>query len=511
MQENITIINSKDSFFKNLSIFCFLLFPASIVAGPFFAELFMNIISLAFLYNVIKKKNFFLFKQKFFIIFILFYFYILLISFFSTYAENIFYKNFFYFRYIIFVYAISELLLNNKNLVLLFYKFLLFTIFIVGVDGCIQYLFSTNLIGYTQIREDRISGIFGEKLVLGSYMARLFPLFVGLFLYNFKLLKSLEIYLSFITIIFCVVTILISGERMALGVTIMYIVLAFVLFDLKIKLKVISLSLITSLILLIYFLSPIVSKRLYNQTVSQVNLKLDNEFFFDNFYSYSEIYKTAFKGFLDQKIIGQGPGSFRFFCADQKFLTIKKNQHNFSLKDFGFEKVQIDKIFINNNNNISLKKGDILFSYHEDGKIKYYTAEEDFYIISTNISKNIDGKIVEDPSIYFVLLETYRNGCNTHPHNFYLQLLSETGIIGFLFVFLIFLYVVYLIFKYLYFYIFVKRKILSNLKISLALGFLTTLLPIIPNGNFFNNWLNMIMFFPVGFYIFSLNKKKRNE
>lgn len=511
MQENITFINSKDSFFKNLSIFCFLLFPASLVAGSLFAELFMNIILVSFLYNVIKKKNFFLFKQKFFIIFILFYFYILFISFFSTYVENIFYKNFFYFRYIIFVYAISELLLNNKNLVLLFYKFLLFTIFIVAVDGCIQYLFGTNLIGYTQIREDRISGIFGEKLVLGSYMARLFPLFVGLFLYNLKLLKSLEIYLSFITIIFCVVTILISGERMALGVTIMYIVLAFVLFDLKIKLKVISLSLIASLISLIYFSSPILSKRLYNQTISQVNLKFEKDFFFDNFYYYSEIYKTAFKGFLDQKIIGQGPGSFRFFCADQKFLTIKKQRENFSLKDIlKFEKVQIEKVFIDNNN-ISLKKGDILFSYHEDGKIKYYRAEKDFYISSTNIIKNIDGKIVENSSHYFVYFETYINGCNTHPHNFYLQLLSETGIIGFLFVFLIFFYIVYLIFKYLYFYILLKKKILSNLKISLALGFFTTLLPIIPNGNFFNNWLNMIMFFPVGFYIFSLNKKKRNE
>ena len=127
MVENITIINSKDFFFKKLSILCFLLFPASLVAGPFFAELFMNMISVIFLYNLIKKKNFFFFKQKFFIIFILFYFYILLISYFSIYAENIFYKNFFYFRYIIFVYAISELLLNNKNLVLLFYNFLLFS------------------------------------------------------------------------------------------------------------------------------------------------------------------------------------------------------------------------------------------------------------------------------------------------------------------------------------------------------------------------------------------------
>jgi len=509
MVENITIINSKDFFFKKLSILCFLLFPASLVVGPFFAELFMNMISVVFLYNVIKKKNFFFFKQKFFVIFILFYFYILLISYFSIYAENIFYKNFFYFRYIIFVYAISELLLDNKNLVLLFYKFLLFTLFIVAVSGCIQYLFGTNLISYTQIREDRISGVFGDKLILGSYIARLFPLFVGLFLYNFKLLKSLEIFLSIIAIIFFTVIILISGERMAFGVTLLFIVLAFVLFDVKNKLKVIVLSLITIITLLIFFTNPIVSKRIYNQTLSQVDLKFKEKNFFNNFYYYAEIYNTAFKGFLDQKIIGQGPRSFRFFCSDHKFLTNKIHKLNYTLKDLGFEKVQIEEIFIDSNNK-SLKKGDIIFSYLEDGKIRYYTAEEDINILITNITKTVDSKIV-DTSNYFIYFEKYTSGCNTHPHNFYLQLLSETGIIGFLFVFLVFFYIVYLIFKYLYFLIVIKRKIFSNLQISLILGFFTTLLPIIPNGNFFNNWLDMIMFLPVGFYIFSLNKKKRNE
>ena len=37
----------------------------------------------------------------------------------------------------------------------------------------------------------------------------------------------------------------------------------------------------------------------------------------------------------------------------------------------------------------------------------------------------------------------YKNGCTTHPHNFYLQLLSETGIFGFLFIILLFIYLVY--------------------------------------------------------------------
>ena len=126
-------------------------------------------------------------------------------------------------------------------------------------------------------------------------------------------------------------------------------------------------------------------------------------------------------------------------------------------------------------------------------------------VISTNINKELIGKSI-DTEKYYIYYKQYRNGCTTHPHNFYLQLLSETGIVGFSFIFLIFSYFVYLMIKCFYFTVFKKRKLMSNLQISLALGFIITLLPIIPNGNFFNNWLNMIMILPVGFYIFATHK-----
>ena len=49
-----------------------------------------------------------------------------------------------------------------------------------------------------------------------------------------------------------------------------------------------------------------------------------------------------------------------------------------------------------------------------------------------------------------------------------------------------------------------KRSNYTNYQICLLLGFVITLLPISPNGNFFNNWLSMVMFLPVGFYIHSI-------
>ena len=104
-------------------------------------------------------------------------------------------------------------------------------------------------------------------------------------------------------------------------------------------------------------------------------------------------------------------------------------------------------------------------------------------------------------------LKIKRNGCTTHPHNFTLQLLSETGIIGFLYIFFIFIYFIVKIFK-----IFIlkssRMKINNNpLKIIIIASFVMILFPLFPNGNFFNNWMSMISYFLVPFYLYSLQKK----
>ena len=41
----------------------------------------------------------------------------------------------------------------------------------------------------------------------------------------------------------------------------------------------------------------------------------------------------------------------------------------------------------------------------------------------------------------------FKNGCNTHPHNFYFQFLSELGIIGLLFLMSSYFFVIYMVYK----------------------------------------------------------------
>jgi hypothetical protein len=35
-----------------------------------------------------------------------------------------------------------------------------------------------------------------------------------------------------------------------------------------------------------------------------------------------------------------------------------------------------------------------------------------------------------------------------------------------------------------------------------------SLFPLAPSGNFFNNWLSFVYYYPIAFYIYSINKSK---
>ena len=100
--------------------------------------------------------------------------------------------------------------------------------------------------------------------------------------------------------------------------------------------------------------------------------------------------------------------------------------------------------------------------------------------------------------------------CITHPHNTYIQLLSETGLIGFLFIFSIFIFLCLKCAKMIYYKFFLKNDI-DPVKVCLMASFLITLWPIIPTGNFFHNWLNVIFYLPVGFFIWTIEKEKSEK
>lgn len=125
-------------------------------------------------------------------------------------------------------------------------------------------------------------------------------------------------------------------------------------------------------------------------------------------------------------------------------------------------------------------------------------------------------KIFRDNKIFGVGVKNFRNfcsdkkyvskdSCSTHPHNFYLQILTETGIIGFLFLISVCVYFVKYILKHLLLKI--KGKyFFSDFEICLLSGILIFLWPMVPTGNVFNNWLNIIVALYLPFLIWSRKK-----
>ena len=101
--------------------------------------------------------------------------------------------------------------------------------------------------------------------------------------------------------------------------------------------------------------------------------------------------------------------------------------------------------------------------------------------------------------------------CTTHPHNTYIQLLSESGIFSFLFIFSSFLFLFYLSLKHLYLKFRYRYYLFTDFQLSLLSALIITLWPVIPTGNFFTNWLSIVYYFPVGFILYSFQKPNKKN
>lgn len=140
---------------------------------------------------------------------------------------------------------------------------------------------------------------------------------------------------------------------------------------------------------------------------------------------------------------------------------------------------------------------------------------ENYLFIFHNIHKNyFEGAIAMfkdniilgiGPKLFRLKCEFYNIECSTHPHNSYLQLLSEAGILGFFFISSVFIFVCYNLGKIILSFNNLNNKNLVNLFFYTV--FFINLFPFVQNGNFFGSILSTIYFFPIGFYLFINNKK----
>ena len=390
-----------------------------LVFGPFLPDLIISFSVFIFLIFIYKSKKFELLINQFSLYFYLFCLICILSSLLSSDILFSLKSSLPYFRLIIFCHLIAYLIKINKNILKYFYLSCSITFIILCLNGIIEYFFDINVFFKPTEYGNRITSFFYDEKILGSYLSRMFPLYLALSITQIKNFSSN--FLSILTILLLFIGTFISGERAAFFFLMISTFIIFIYFNGFTKIKIIFASFIIVTLTFIYSTNPSLKNRMVTETFNSIFKEKENIVIFTQ--EHDSHIRTALKIFSDSPLLGHGPRMFRIKC-------------------------QIEEFQVGN------------------------------------------------------------TPCNTHPHNFYIQLLAETGILGFSFLFFLLIFSIYRSIKYLYhkFYSSEVFEKYSNFKISLISGIMATIFPLTTNGNFFNNYLMILYFLPLGFLFYSFNE-----
>jgi O-antigen ligase len=513
MFKNFSNISSnKVGTIKNSFIIVFVIF---LVFSRFIIDLFVVLGALSFIYFKIKKNI--KINLNILLYFIVFYIYLIISSFNSEVPLVSFSSAIPYIRFILFVFFIRIYFCDYSCLKTLLYSFF-FIYSLLLIDVIFQILIGHNLLGYTNDPSGRISSFFGSRLILGSFISKTFVIIIFLIFY----LNIKHKYLTyFSTVIISFFLVYVSRERAAFFVFFGSLFISFFLIKKKYFLKITSVILSCIFFLFFFYQEPF--QRIYHHTKFQLFEESNRFTFFSERHQLH--FLTAIRIFKKHPFFGGGVNSFRYLCdkepysvkdlilADQKNKTFSKEDgYYYNIKSYTVplnEKDTFTLIYIiskeyfeNNNMRNYDEKAFLQFSDKFSGNNKIYTS---YLINNDHLFNKINYEnfgYVKKGSLLFISYE-FKNGCNTHPHHIFIQFLSEVGIFGLIFLLIFYFYICKSLLIRIF--LFIKKGIITN-DIVLYGYFFTFFLPVIPSGNFFNNYYSILLYLPFTFILLCQRK-----
>ena len=352
----------KFNLINNFAYLLILLFPISYLLGIAVADINFVLLVLLFFFTIIIRKDYkVLFQNNIYIFFFIFWLYIVFISFFATNTFDSFSRSITFIRYVIFF--ISIVYFRNhfsKHL----NRFLYFSIFIIitlfALDLFLQYISGFNIFGIEKPGNHlRVNGILGiclgcvggvenNRFVAGSFIISFAPLCL---LYLKNKLDKLNLFLNtkvlsyLIFFVLLLISILITGDRIAyvkfplfilLSLTFPYLILKNNFYKLFLYSAIIS---ILSFLIFLPFLTVInLNDLCFNREeigFCRTFIRFtDLTYTLSNFFSssYAKIFISAILVWIDNPIIGTGLKNFRYDCLQIIAPECTTHPHNFYLE-----------------------------------------------------------------------------------------------------------------------------------------------------------------------------------
>ena len=407
--------------------------PISFIAGNLILNLniLLLIITTIAVYKteIIRIKIFFL--DKIIIIFFAYAFCVgLFNNLYSYYFDSssndlgILVKTFFYMRYLVFYFIIRFLVDRDLINFKLFFLFCASSSLFVCFDLIYQFNFEKDILGFAATPR-RMSGPFGDELIAGGYLQRfsIFSFFLFPFFYKIKNKRSIYL-IVFILSTLTIFGLIVAGNRMPFILFLLMILLIF-LFEEKIrKFIIIYLVCAISIFLIAYNLNTNIKKHF-------------------------GIFKT--------KIV--------------KIVNVFSESNVVSEKDF--ENIYLDNVKMDMNNYV-IKIGDKQFFMNSTHIKEFYSGYR------TWLQNKFTGGGIK--SFKYNCPKTFKN-CGSHPHNYYLEIFADLGLIGFIFLNFIFGAVIYISFIKKYF---LNSNFSENkLMIPFIFLFIVEVFPLKTTGSFF--------------------------